>query len=114
SARNVSLNRDNVGNVDFSAGGVTPAGVPVLTFLTPASSFAGNGALTLRVLGDNFTPSSVVLLNNQVVPTAFVNSTVLTAAISGSIFAQTGTIQVAVDTPPPGGGRSAALPFTVN
>jgi YVTN family beta-propeller protein len=114
SERNVSLNRDNVDAVDFDAGGIAPADAPVLSVITPVSVFSGSGSLTVRIIGTNFTPSSVVRFNDLAAPTSYVSSTELNAAVSASFLSQPATLQVGVETPPPGGGRSAVLNFTVS
>lgn len=87
--------------------------MPVATSLSPASALAGGAAFTLTVNGSKFVSSSVVRWNGSDRPTTFVSSTQLQAAISSADITEAGTKQVTVFTPPPGGGTSSALPFTV-
>src|SRR5262249_22166315 len=63
--RVVTINRQNVDGVNFEAGGLTSADVPVIQFISPTSTFAGNSAFNIRVLGRNFTAASVIKLDGQ-------------------------------------------------
>ncbi len=65
--------------------------VPHLTSLSPASAKAGGAAFTLTVNGSNFTFSSFVRWNGSNRPTAFLNSHQVSAQISASDIASTGT-----------------------
>ncbi|HKE02901.1 MAG TPA: hypothetical protein VKE91_02520, partial [Blastocatellia bacterium] len=103
-----------------SSGTITISGpnpVPVLTSLDPNSKLNNSGAFTLRALGSNFAPSSVVRWNGANRTTNFVSPTELNASIPASDLATTGgaggTAQVTVFTPTPGGGTSSALTFTI-
>jgi uncharacterized protein (TIGR03437 family) len=87
---------------------------PSLSLLSPASATAGSPGFTLTVFGSNFAPGAVVRWNGGDRPTAFVSTTQLTASIPGSDLAAAGPAQVTVANPPPGGGVSSALLFTVN
>lgn len=91
--------------------GVIP--VPTLTSLTPSKGFVGSGNFTLTANGSGFAASSVVRWNGADRPTTFVSTTQLRAAIPSSDMTAVGTAQVRVFTPAPGGGLSAALPFTI-
>ena len=87
--------------------------VPALTSLSPARGFAGSGDLTLTANGSGFAPSSILRWNGADRPTTFVSSSQLRAAIPASDTVAVGTAQVGVFSPAPGGGVSAALPFTI-
>jgi uncharacterized repeat protein (TIGR01451 family) len=93
------------------------ASVPVLTSLSPSSAYVGSGAFTLTAYGTNFVqpssgyPGSVVLWNGNSEATTVVNSTELETTITDTFIA--GTATVTVYTPPPGGGVSNGLAFTV-
>jgi len=91
--------------------GANPA--PLIGALTPNRALAGSGAFTLTVDGTGFVASSIVRWNGGDRPTAFVSGTRLTATIAAADVATVGTAQVSVFTPAPGGGTSAALPFTI-
>jgi hypothetical protein len=87
--------------------------VPIPTSLSPASAMAGGTALTLTVNGSKFLASSVVRWNGASRPTTFVSATQLQASIGAADIAAAGTANVTVFTPAPGGGVSAAVPFTI-
>src|SRR5262249_56442780 len=84
-----------------------------LTSLTPGGAPTGSAAITLTATGSSFVAASVVRWNGADRPTTFVSGTQLTAAIPASDLAASGTAQVTVFTPAPGGGTSSALPFTI-
>jgi YVTN family beta-propeller protein len=110
----VTVARQNVDGVNFQAGGITPANAPSIQFISPTSTFAGNSALNIRVLGANFTPVSVIQANGQPIPTDFVSSSEVDGIVPPSQLTAAGTLQIAVVTSPPGGGVSAAVPLTVS
>lgn len=82
--------------------------------LNPSSATAGAAAFTLAVAGSNFISSSTVQWNGSARTTTFVSSSGLQAAITAADIASAGTAMVTVSTPPPGGGTSSALTFTIN
>jgi hypothetical protein len=96
-------------SVSLNVGALAPA----LTGLAPASVGAGGGGFTLAATGTGFTSNSVVRVNGSSRTTTFVSGTQLTAAIPASDIAATGTLNVTVLTPAPGGGTSSASPLTV-
>jgi sugar lactone lactonase YvrE len=85
--------------------------VPTLTSLSPNSGLV-NTVATVALYGTGFTTSSTVLLNGTSIATTYQNPTELMATIPASSIATPGTVNLAVTTPAPGGGTSAALPFT--
>jgi hypothetical protein len=87
--------------------------VPVLTSLAPAKGFVGSSSFTLTTNGTGFAAASVIRWNGADRPTTFVSSTQLRATIPSSDMMAVGTAQVSVFSPAPGGGLSAALPFTI-
>jgi subtilisin family serine protease len=87
---------------------------PSIASLSPASTRAGFGALTLTVTGSGFTHHSVVQWNGSPRPTTFVNASTLTAAISDADVSAVGSALVSVTTPAPGGGTTSTLPFAIN
>ena len=87
--------------------------VPSLTGLTPSSATAGGPGLTLVVNGTSFVSGSVVRWNGADRVTTFVSSTQVSATISGTDIAVPGTATITVFTPPPGGGLSNSLPFSI-
>ena len=87
---------------------------PIVTSLSPASVIAGDPAFELTVNGSNFVEASVVRWNGSDRTTTFQSSTVLTASIPASDIASSGSAQVTVFTPAPGGGTSSALTLDIN
>ena len=110
----VTLNGQNVAGQNFEAGGLTSANAPVVNLLSPASVSAGTSTFNIRVLGSNFTPVSVVMLNGQALQTAYIDSTELQAVLPAAQLTAAQTASITVVTPPPGGGQSGAVGFLVN
>ncbi len=77
---------------------------PVITDLQDAG--ASGSSLILRVIGTGFISSSTVHWNNTAKVTTFVSSTTLTFAITTADVPASGTVQMNVVNPPPGGGTS--------
>lgn len=92
----------------------SPNPAPTITTLSPTSTTAGGAGFTLTVFGSNFESSSVMRWNGSNRLTALVSSTQLTAQISASDIAATGTAAVTVFNPAPGGGTSNASNFAIN
>ena len=87
--------------------------VPTLTSTSPVSALAGGPSFTLTVFGTKFISSSTIRWNGSDRPTTFKTGTQLTAAIDAGDIASTGSAQVTVSTPTPGGGVSNALTLTI-
>lgn len=138
----VSVTTDGGGNAPIIAGGLatTPEGIyltatatdavgntsefsnaipgsrnqgPILEQISPDTVIAGSGAFTLIARGQNFTPFSKVQWDGTERTTTFVSSTELRASIAASDVTTPRTLAVTVFTPPPGGGTSAPMTFTV-
>ena len=86
---------------------------PTVTALSPAQAAAGGAAFSLTVTGSGFASSSVVQWNGSNRPTTFVSATQLQASVGAADIAAIGTAQVAVQTPPPGGGTSSPVSFLI-
>lgn len=86
---------------------------PVVTALTPSNAIAGDAPIVVSVNGSGFTKSSVVQWNGTPRTTSWTSSSVLTATVSTADLVAAGTAQISVASPQPGGGTSAALPFTI-
>jgi hypothetical protein len=99
------------GGVSFSI--LASNSVPLISSLSPDSAIAGSAAFTLMVNGSNFISDSVVRWNGAARLTTFVSAGQLTAQITAADIASGGTFQVSVFTPPPGGGESNVIDFTV-
>ena len=87
--------------------------LPTLISLDPNTTVAGGGDLTLTVYGTNFVGSSVVHWNNTSRTTTYVSATQLTAEIPAADTAVADSESITVVNPPPNGGTSNALPFTI-
>jgi hypothetical protein len=97
-----------------SQGGSAPTNpVPTVSSLSPMYVVQGSGAFTLTVTGTNFVSGSTVSFGGQAEPTAFVNSTQLTAAIPANALTNAGPVSVVVTAPAPGGGNSSSITFEV-
>lgn len=100
----------------LAQGGTNP--VPLINEpLAPsalAPTIVGIHNQVVTINGTGFVAGSVVNWNRNAVPTTFVNSSQLTAAIPNSDLAQAETATVTVVNPAPGGGASnvAFLPIT--
>jgi uncharacterized protein (TIGR03437 family) len=92
---------------------VVPTPQPSVVSISPASATAGDPAFTLTVNGAGFVPSSLVLWRGSPRPTTYLSDVQLQAAIGAGDIASGGTFGVAVVNPSPGGGTSAASPFSV-
>ena len=86
---------------------------PVLGSLDPSNTAAGGPGFLLTVYGSNFVGGTVVNWNASPRNTTFVSPTEVQAAILASDIAQPGTFRVTATNPPPGGGTSNSLAFTV-
>jgi hypothetical protein len=85
---------------------------PFVGSLSPESVHAGSPAFTLTVTGDGFVSGSVVEMNANPLPTKFVASTTLTAAVPASFVQTPQFLQVSVVNPSKAGSNSS--PFLVS
>ena len=90
---------------------VTNPPVPTLTSISvTAGPIATDTSVT--VFGTGFSSASTVSYNGQALTTTYTSPTSLTATIPASQLLFPGTGNVAVTTPPPGGGTSNAFVYT--
>mgnify|MGYP001814469569 FL=1 len=88
--------------------------VPTVTPpLDPASATAGGLSFLLTVTGTDFVSTSVIRWGTTPVTTTFVSDTVLTATIDAADIASAGSVDVTVANPPPAGGLSNTVTFTI-
>ena len=87
---------------------------PEETSLSPNKAIVGGSGFQLTVGGTNFVQGSVVKWDGSPRSTNYVSSTELQAQILASDIATVGNFTVKVTNPPPGGGSSNGLTFTVN
>jgi hypothetical protein len=90
-----------------------PNPAPTASSLSPNSAVAPGRNTWVTITGSNFVPGSVALWNGSQRTTVFVNSGKLRMAIPAADLVQPAVNKVRVSNPIPGGGRSAALTFTV-
>ena len=75
--------------------------------------WAGTAGVTLTLTGTNFISGSQLVVNGVARTATFVSATSLTAQLTAVDLAASGSLSIAVSNSAPGGGVSAALPFTV-
>jgi hypothetical protein len=80
---------------------------------TATSVPAGSPAFTLSVTGSSLVPCTVVQWNGSPRTTTFVSTTQINAAIPASDVVASGTANVSVTTPTPGGGAAGPVAFTI-
>jgi hypothetical protein len=88
--------------------------VPSLETLIPTFVTGGGGNRSLRLLGANFVPNSVVRWSGTAGNTYYLNGTILDAEVPDAEFAAGGAFQITVENPAPAGGASSALVFSVS
>jgi uncharacterized protein (TIGR03437 family) len=86
---------------------------PLITSLSPASSGAGGGPLTLDITGSGFIASSSLTFNGTPKTVSFANSGLLITTLATSDLSVAGNFAVVVTNPPPGGGKSNAATFSI-
>jgi len=91
----------------------TGSPVPAINFISPATVTAGGVAFSLTVNGSGFVSGSVVRWNGSDRATTFVSASRLQASITDADIANTGTAEISVFTPLPGGGGSGVLTFSI-
>lgn len=86
---------------------------PRITGLSPKKKTAGSPKFTLSVNGANFTRNSTVRWNGSNRTTRYVSPVLVTAKIPAKDVKKSGSFNVTVANPPPGGGVSNAFRFRV-
>ena len=97
----------------FTINAVATNAVPTISALSPASTAAGSAPFILTVTGTDFINGSTIYWNGTAITTTFVGPLQLTASINAALLTTTGTANITVVTPAPGGGTSNSLPFTI-
>lgn len=88
--------------------------VPVLNSISPGSVTAGAPNFTLTLSGNNFVPSSTVLINGATAQTiSYPSANSISVLVPASAVSAVGTVQVAISNPAPGGGTSASQTLNV-
>jgi hypothetical protein len=96
-----------------SGGFFTSSAAPVLGSISPTSTRAGTGALTISAFGNNYVPDSVITFNGLALATSFVSTTQLTAVVPANSVSSAGNFAVAVSNPDTAGAKSSSQTFTV-
>jgi hypothetical protein len=87
--------------------------VPAITTVSPPSATAGGTELTLGVQGSGFNAASIITFNGVPKTTSFTANTQLSASIAAADIIASGTAQIQVLNPAPGGGPSNIMGFSV-
>jgi len=98
----------------FLASGKAKNPVPTAASLSPASATHGAWNFPVTITGTGFVPASTVTWNGTALYAAYLSPTQLTLYVPYSQITKAGTAQVIVSNPTPGGGKAAALTFTIN
>ena len=85
---------------------------PVVTNLTPGTIQQGSD-VWVKVLGQNFSPNSIVMLGDVALDTKFVGDGELDARLSPEDTGRVGAYPMGVFTPRPGGGTTAGMMFVI-
>ena len=88
--------------------------VPTVTSLSPSSLVAGASSQTLTINGTGFLSSSTVTFNGAAHAATYVSASQITISLTTADLASGGSYPVIVTNPPPGGGPSATVNFTVS
>jgi hypothetical protein len=99
------------GSIRYNSNITNP--IPIINSLSPTTVGSGSPGFTLTVNGSNFLSNSVAQWNGFPVPTTFVSTSQLTAAIPAGAVINPGPMQVTVFNPGLQEGSSNALIFTV-
>ncbi len=93
--------------------------IPTATEVTPNSVEVYGSSLSIKIKGNNFIPSSVVVWDNNLtldLTSSFISSTELTAILPASLYSAPGSSavhEITVYNPGSGGGFSPPLTFTI-
>lgn len=93
---------------------ITTNPVPTITSISPNKAQAGREGVTLVLNGTGFDFASVARWNGNTRSTTFVSSAELRVVLPASDLATPGAASVTVFNPPPGGGTSNAVTFTIS
>lgn len=87
--------------------------LPTITSITPTVAASGGAGFTLTVTGTNFISTSVVNFNGTPESTNFTSASQVIATIPASAIATSGTADVTVVNPAPGGGTSNSVSLNI-
>ena len=91
---------------------VEPLDAPSISAVLPQTITAGSSAVTMKVVGTNFTSSAVILWNGGKLATTVIDSTTVSGSIQGGSLALPGTAQVQVQNSQTG-QASQSVPISI-
>ena len=91
-----------------------PSEIPTrITSISPRVSGEGSGSFELTVRGHDFTTSSVVQFDGEMLPTRHISSSELRTTVPAELEKRVGTYPVRVHNVPPGWGKTNKANFFV-
>jgi hypothetical protein len=99
--------------IGLTGEGQVVSAVPAIASLSPSTAQAGSGWTRLVVNGSNFANGAIVQWNGVGLGTSVLSDTQLAAGIPPDNLAMAGEALITVVNPPPGGGVSLPLQFTI-
>lgn len=89
--------------------------VPSINSFSPPAVYAGGPTFTLTVKGTGFISSTVIYWESYgaALPTTFVSATEVKAIVPADYITYPNTVYIYAYNPPPGGGDSQSLPYSV-
>ncbi|MBI4655080.1 MAG: carboxypeptidase regulatory-like domain-containing protein, partial [Nitrospirae bacterium] len=87
--------------------------IPLINTIIPSSSRSGDPGLTLSIKGEKFIKDSKTWFDTKELTTRFDDNFSLQADIPSSEFQIPRNVDVSVTNPPPGGGQSNMLTFSI-
>jgi uncharacterized repeat protein (TIGR01451 family) len=88
--------------------------LPSISAASPHAAASHTGNTWVSITGSQFVPGSVVTWNGSPCTTVFVSSGQLRVAVPAADLVTAQTASLRVVNPPPGGGTSGAVSFTIN
>ncbi len=96
----------------YSTNTINP--MPIVYAVTPNSANAVSGNMAVIITGANFVPGSMAKWNNLYRSTMFTDAGRLTVILTAADLEKSGSFVISISNPPPGGGNSNGVFFTVN
>ncbi len=87
---------------------------PAITTLAPLGVIAGSPDVAIAITGDGFVSAATVTVQGKLVKSTYMDGQNIKATIPAAQLASSGTLDVIVQNPAPGGGVSMPLSFTVS
>ncbi len=87
--------------------------IPAISSISPSAAFADQTPFNVSIMGSGLVSNSQMTVNGSNRPTGFISASSLSGSLQFSDLATTGTIQIAVLNPAPGGGGSNSLPLSI-